>query len=278
MTFCKASILDVAVIAAAVAGLVAPATAAEKAESKPMVFELRTYTTEPGKLPDLHKRFSNHTMKLFANHGMTNVIYWTPVDQPDTLIYLLAHKDVDAAKKSFDTFRKDPEWIAARDKSEAAGPIVKKVESQFLAPADYSPVKSSTNEPTKEEAAKSAAPMLYEMRIYTTNEGKLSNLNARFRDHTLKLFEKHGIKNGLYGTPTDEKLTNNTLVYFIAHKDKAAADKSWAEFGKDPEWQKVRDASEKDGKILAPNGVKRVYLTPTEYSPRKQVWRDANLQ
>src|SRR5262245_40249919 len=95
----------------------------EEQDEESVVYELRTYTTEPGKLPDVHKRFRDHTMKLFALHGMTNVIYWPPVDQPDTLIYLLAHKSVDAAKKSFDDFRKDPNWIAARDKSEEAGKI-----------------------------------------------------------------------------------------------------------------------------------------------------------
>src|ERR1051325_10964500 len=84
------------------------------------------------------------------------------------------------------------------------------------------------------------AGKLYELRLYTTNEGKLPDLDARFRDHTMKLFEKHGIENIAYwhvseGAAGDD--AKNLLVYIIAHKDKAAADKSWADFRADPDWQ-----------------------------------------
>ena len=105
------------------------------------LFEIRTYTTEPGKLDALNARFRDHTAKLFEKHGMTNIGYWTPIDEPrsaDTLIYVLAHDDAAAAKKSWDAFRGDPDWIKARTESEAAGPIVRKVESVFLTPTDYS--------------------------------------------------------------------------------------------------------------------------------------------
>lgn len=116
------------------------------AAAAPMVYELRTYTTEPGRLPNLHARFKDHTMKLFEKHGMKNIIYCTPVDKDgkavdNQLIYLLAHKSVDAAKASFDAFRKDPEWVAVRDASEKDGKINSKVESQFLTPTEYSPMK-----------------------------------------------------------------------------------------------------------------------------------------
>ena len=109
------------------------------AENK-MVFELRTYTTVPGRLPALHARFRDHTMRLFEKHGMKNVIYWTPTDKPDTLIYVLAHASEEAARQSFAAFRDDPDWKRAREDSEKDGPIVLKVESQFLAPTDYSPI------------------------------------------------------------------------------------------------------------------------------------------
>ena len=109
--------------------------------STAMVYELRTYTTVPGRMPALHKRFRDHTMKLFEKHGMTNVIYWVPVDDENTLVYVLAHKSVEAAKESFDAFRKDPEWIKAKAESEQDGPIVLKVVSQFLTPTEYSPKK-----------------------------------------------------------------------------------------------------------------------------------------
>src|SRR6188472_1877869 len=113
-------------------------------ESKTRIFEIRTYTTEPGKLPDLLKRFRDHTTKLFEKHGMTNIGYWVPTDEPsskNTLIYVLAHASRDAAKKSWDGFKADPDWIKARDASEASGKIVTKIESIYADPTDFSAIK-----------------------------------------------------------------------------------------------------------------------------------------
>ena len=104
-------------------------------------FEMRTYYTHEGKLPALLARFRDHTVKLFEKHGMTNVGYWVPKDKPNTLIYILAHKNEAAAKASWDGFRKDPDWVKARDASEAAGKIVAKVESVFMEPTDFSKMK-----------------------------------------------------------------------------------------------------------------------------------------
>lgn len=114
------------------------------AQADKRVFELRTYTSHPGKLDAVNARFRNHTTRLFAKHGMTNIGYWTPQDPPlaeSTLIYVLAHKDREAAKASWDAFRKDPDWVKARTESEAQGPIVSKVESVFLNATDYSQLK-----------------------------------------------------------------------------------------------------------------------------------------
>ena len=110
------------------------------------VYELRTYSTEEGRLPALHARFKDHTIKLFEKHGMKNVIYFTGIDQEgkpvdNKLVYLLGHKSQSAARASFDAFRKDPEWTAARDASEKDGKIVAKAESQFFVPTEYSPMK-----------------------------------------------------------------------------------------------------------------------------------------
>ena len=122
-----------------------PGADAEETDRKsPRVFELRTYTTAPGKLDDLHKRFADHTMKIFARHGMKNVVYWTPDDpklKTNTLVYVLAHKNRKAAAKSWDAFRKDPQWKKAFAESRKNGPIVTRVVSRFLNPTDYSPFK-----------------------------------------------------------------------------------------------------------------------------------------
>jgi hypothetical protein len=140
----KMIVVQCAVLVAAVAGYCFAQLASDLPTGrivKVRLFEIRTYTTEPGKLDALHARFRNHTTKLFEKHGMTNIGYWTPVEgerSKDTLIYVLAHDSRDAADKSWQGFRSDPAWIKAKSESEAAGPIVRKVESVFMTPTDYS--------------------------------------------------------------------------------------------------------------------------------------------
>ena len=108
------------------------------------VFELRTYTAAPGKMDALNARFRDHTCRLFKKHGMTIVGFWTPT-QPDEaqrkLIYLLAHASKDAADKSWQAFRDDPDWTAVKTASEKDGKLVEKIEQVFLNPTDYSPMK-----------------------------------------------------------------------------------------------------------------------------------------
>jgi uncharacterized protein YbaA (DUF1428 family) len=113
------------------------------------VFELRTYTATPNNLPLLHARFRDHTMALFTKHNLTNLFYWQLLpDQPNaenTLVYMLAHPSVEAAKASWEAFRADPDWIAAKKASEdkGGGPLTVPdgVKSVFLKATDYSPTK-----------------------------------------------------------------------------------------------------------------------------------------
>jgi hypothetical protein len=115
-----------------------------QAQAANRVFELRTYTAAPGKLDALNKRFRDHTLRLFTKHGMTHVGYWTPADAPmaeNTLVYVIAHKSREDAKKNFEAFRSDPEWIKAKAESEKGGSLTTKVDSVFLNPTDYSPLK-----------------------------------------------------------------------------------------------------------------------------------------
>ncbi len=114
------------------------------AAGKNRVYELRTYTTHPGKLNDLLARFRNHTTKLFEKHGMKNIGYWVPQDdklKANTLIYIVSHESNEAAKKSWDAFRAEPEWQKAGTESEKAGPINQKVEAVYLDPVDFSALK-----------------------------------------------------------------------------------------------------------------------------------------
>jgi NIPSNAP protein len=120
-------------------------------------------------------------------------------------------------------------------------------------------------EKVKEGTAK--GERVYELRTYYCLPGRLEALHKRFKDHTMKLFEKHGMKNEMYWTPTDPKLKDHVLIYIVSHDSMDAAKKSWDAFRSDPNWIKVRDASEKDGKIV--EKVESVYMTATEFSPKK---------
>jgi hypothetical protein len=115
---------------------------ASPAQGSTTVYELRVYHAAPGKLGELLTRFREHTVKLFDRHGMKSVAYWTPLDEPqknDTLVYILQHPSREAAAANWKAFGDDPEWQSVRDKSEANGKLVEKVDSTFLALTDFSP-------------------------------------------------------------------------------------------------------------------------------------------
>jgi hypothetical protein len=228
------------------------------------LYELRVYHANPGKLDALHDRFRDHTVALFEKHGMTQLGYFVPVDNEESniLVYWLAFDDEQAKKDAWKAFRDDPDWKAAYAASTKDGKLVAKVDSTLLQATDYSPPLKTftTNDDTR----------LFEWRTYTTNDGKLPNLNARFRDHTCDLFEKHDITNVAYWTyREDQDNAPVTLTYLVAHKDQESRDAGFKAFGQDPGWQAAREASEKDGKLLVKKGVNAVMLKPTDYSPTK---------
>jgi hypothetical protein len=103
-----------------------------------MTFELRTYTATPGRLDDLVARFRDHTVALFARHGMESLGYWTAIDRPDTLIYVLRHTG--DPKASWKAFQTDPDWIDAKANSLVNGEIVDHIDSVFMAPTDFSAI------------------------------------------------------------------------------------------------------------------------------------------
>ena len=226
------------------------------------IYELRTYYAAPGKLDELNARFRNHTMKLFEKHGIGNVGYWMPTDNTNRqLIYLLGHKDRAAARESWKAFGSDPEWQKVVKASEANGKLVSRLESVFLKPTDYSgPIKVGAQSP----------PRVFELRTYKATPGKLDDLNARFRDHTLKLFSKHGMTHFGYWTPVDkEKGADDTLIYILAHKSQDAAKQSFDAFRADPDWIAARKASEETAGGSLTVKVSSVFMKPTDYSPTK---------
>lgn len=221
---------------------------------------MRVYYAAPGKLDELHKRFRDHTTKLFKKHGMMNLGYWTPVENAESkLVYILGYPSREACDASWKAFMADPDWQTAYKASEVNGKLVSKVESTFMQATDYSPqIKPSV-----------AAPRVFELRTYTTTPGNLVRINARFRDHTIKLFTKHGMTNLFYWNLQSGQLgTDNTLVYLLAHKDAEAMAASFKAFRANPDWIAAKEASEKEGggSLTVPDGVKSVLMTATDYS------------
>jgi hypothetical protein len=114
----------------------------EKVDTR--VFELRTYTAKPGKIDALLARFRDHTIRLFENHHMTVIGFWRPADQQQAkrqLVYLLAFPSQEAAAQSWKDFQADPQWKTVKEVSEKDGPLVEKIDSVFLEPTDFSPLK-----------------------------------------------------------------------------------------------------------------------------------------
>ncbi|MDA0349590.1 MAG: NIPSNAP family protein [Verrucomicrobia bacterium] len=228
------------------------------------VFEMRTYFANEGKLDDLLARFRDHTCALFAKHGIENIGYWVPKDNADnTLVYIIAYPSRLDQEVMWRAFLDDPNWKAAYKASTTNGKLVNKVERVFMNATEYSmPIKKIQSDPAR----------LFELRTYTANEGKLNHLDARFSDHTIGLFAKHGIENIAYFHPmADQEGATNTLIYIVAHKDEALRTTAFDGFRKDEDWVVARAASEEraGGGLTIQGGVKSQFLLPTDFSPMR---------
>lgn len=230
------------------------------AQADERFFEMRTYYAAPGKLEDLQARFRNHTTKLFAKHGMENIGYWVPVNNPDNkLIYILAYPSREARERAWKAFGADPAWQEAAKASEKNGRLVARADSVFLKATDFSPVP---------KAQQATPERLFELRTYKASPGKLDALLARFRDHTKDLFARHGMTQIGYWVPTESKDGSaDTLIYILAHKDQQAMENSFKAFRADPDWVKAKADSEKDGPLTIKDGVQSVPMKPADYSP-----------
>jgi hypothetical protein len=110
------------------------------------------------------------------------------------------------------------------------------------------------------------ATTVYELRVYHAAPGKLDELLSRFREHTVKIFDRHGMKSVAYWTPLDQPDKSNTLIYILQHPSREAAAANWKSFQDDPEWKSVHDKSEINGKLV--DKVESTYLALTDFSPR----------
>jgi hypothetical protein len=217
-----------------------------------MLYESRIYHTMPGRLPDLNDRFAKHTVDFFKKHGIGMLGFWTDeIGASNKLTYILTFDSMADREVKWSAFQADPGWHQVRAQTEANGPIVAQVENAFLRLTPYSPephIRSNVQE----------------LRIYDAVPGKIQNLHDRFANHTIKLFEKHGIENVAYWT--EDVGVSNRLVYMLGYADLGAREKSWAAFLADPEWQQARAASEVDGPLVRVSRHAILRLTP--YSPR----------
>lgn len=245
----------------ALAALMTPAL---QAETDPRLFEMRVYYAAPGKLDALNARFRDHTLALFQKHSITSIGYWMPIENPDSkLVYILAYPDRAARDASWKAFMADPDWKKAHADSEKDGKLVARIEQHFLNATDYSvPIVPTT-----------PGNRVFELRTYTTTSPEtLTALHARFRDHTVGLFSKHGMTHIGYWQPVSKQgVPDNTLIYILAHASVDAAKASFGAFRADPDWLAARKASEEKagGSLTIKDGVKSEFMTATDYSPTR---------
>lgn len=251
-------------------------------------YELRVYQPNPGKQAATNVILAGFGNKYMSKHHIQMVGAWVPIDKSDERIFVLvSHADKAAAMKNWEALAADEGFKSELAETAKDGKPVASISRFFLTTTDYSPAIKPTT----------PGQRIFELRTYITPAQRLSHLNSRFRDHTVKLFEKHGITNLAYFTlGADEKTTVGevmkaltakgkdqvdadkeaianplTLVYFVAHASQESMAKSFGAFGKDEVWKKALSNSEKaaGGPLTAKNGVKSLLLTPTNYSPWK---------
>ena len=126
---------------------------------------------------------------------------------------------------------------------------------------------TSDAQPAAAQSAAGAKGRFYEMRTYHCADGKLEDLHNRFRNHTNRLFKKHGIEMIGYWTPADGEASKNTLVFILAYPSREAREQRWNAFSNDPEWKNAKAASERNGPLVTK--VDQLLMNPTDYSPAK---------
>ena len=217
-----------------------------------MLYESRVYSAVPGKLAAINDRFANHTMGYFKKYEIGMMGFWTDeIGTSNQLTYILTFDSMGDREKKMGAIAADAGWSQLRAETESDGPLVAHVQNTFMELTPYSPEPQLSSK-------------VQELRVYDAMPGKLPALHDRFSNHTIKLFERHGIENIAYWTEVVG--TSNRLVYMLGYPSLGDREKSWAAFGSDPDWQKARAESEKDGSLTRISYHSIMRLTP--YSPR----------
>ena len=243
---------------------------ADESETKPVapvtlrLYELRAIQAGPGKLDALHGRLRDHQIPLLREHGIfTQAVFVPAGENPQELVYLLtAAEGLGPMEEGWAGFHKDPKWLKTSEETDSDGQLVARERNQRLVKTFWSP--QFKPEPATE-------PRVFELRTYQCPDpNKHAALLRRFHNHTMKLFEKHGMTNIVYWTPDEAPESQQRLVYLLAHKSQAAAKESFAGFRADPDWLAAKKASEETagGSLtVKENGVLSEFLVPAEYSP-----------
>jgi hypothetical protein len=217
-----------------------------------MIYEWRTYEAMPGKLPALHTHLEV-AGRLFKKHELGVLGFWTEeIGTGGQVSYMWIYGDMGEREKKLAAFGADQAWKQqVAEETESEGPIVARTHNVMLQLTPYSPTpRLATN--------------VQEWRIYEAMPGRLPDLHNRFANHTLRLFEKHGVTN--IGYWTEVFGTSNRLVYMLGYPSLGDRERSWAAFQADPDWQRARAESERNGTLVAKTYTR--ILRPTAYSPK----------
>ena len=217
-----------------------------------MIYEKRVYKAVPGKLPAINARFANHTCAFFKEFDIGMVGFWNDeIGASNQMTYITSFDSMADREEKWTAFGAHKPLNEVRAETEVDGPLVAQVINSFMTLTDYSPQPSFKTS-------------LQELRIYDAMPGKMPDLNNRFKNHTMALFEKHGIENVAYWT--DVVGTSNRLTYMLGYPDLAGREKGWSGFQSDPAWQTARAASEENGALVRVS--KHSMLRLADYSPR----------
>jgi hypothetical protein len=253
-------------IAAALLGVAA--LAAEPAPSRPdaPLYRLDRYTAKPGKLDGLHDWFRANADELFGKSAGEAVAFLVPAtataENAGKLLVISRYRNEDALRAVAEGLARHPRCKPLDPTSTADDALVASVDAVIGVPTDYSP---------QFTPRKATIPRVFELRSYTSpSPEKLARLHDRFRDHTMKLFAKHGMENLVYWRPQGGGDCGRQLVYLLGHTSQDAARESFAAFRQDPDWLAAKKASEDKagGSLTSPeNGVISEFFVPTDYTP-----------
>lgn len=242
--------------------------AAEPAPPRPdaPIYRLDRYTARPGKLDGLHAWFRANANELLAKPAAEPVAFLVPAtptaEHEGRLLVISRYRNEEALRAVAEGLARHPRYKPLDPASTAADALVARVDAVIGVPTDYSP------EFTPRRAT---MPRVFELRSYTSpSPEKLAQLHDRFRDHTLKLFAKHGMENIVYWRPQGGGDSGRQLVYLLGHASQDAAREGFAAFRRDPDWLTAKKASEDKagGTLTSPDdGVISEFFVATDYSP-----------